>query len=253
VYAVVLAIALGTLAFGITAAVWSPVAGILPGLLVFAATAYAAFRRINGRLEAEMRQFADHIQNKQIDAAVATLERVRRDYGRWVPGLEAQVDGSLGLLDYAQLKFDRARPQLERGRGANWMSDVALACIHWRQKRTDDAWAAFGQAAKVHPKEAMVYVVWAILRARGGQRDEALAAVGQGLVRLPDHAQLKAVQTALANQRTPDVTALGPVWQQLFPEEALAQARLAARPPAASSAPSSFPQPRVGARHAHRR
>lgn len=250
-YSVLLALGAAAVAFAVTAAAFSPLAGILPALLVFFLVGYLVFRQINGRLEGEMKVFADHMQDRRIDMATAKMHEIRARYGKWVPTLESQIDASLGLMEYGQAKFDAARPLLEAGRGANWMAEVALGCLHWRQGRKPDAWASFDAAAQRTPKEAMIYAVWATLRSRDGQRDEALAAVGKGIAALPTHPLLRQIQATLANKQKLDTKDFPQAWFQFFPEEMMLKMRAEQQP---TVVPVPHPgAPRFGGRPAPRR
>src|SRR5690349_13666108 len=146
-YALLLASAAAAAVFLTTALLWSPIAGILPALLVFLLVGYFLFRRLSTRLEAEMRAVVDMLQGQRIDDARRRLEDIRLQWGRWVPLLDGQVEAQLGMIDYLQMKFDEALPKLEKGRYRNWTAEVCIAAIHWRRDRKDQAWKAFEAAA----------------------------------------------------------------------------------------------------------
>ncbi len=252
-YALLLAGAAAAAVFVATAFLWSPIAGILPGILVFLLVGYFLFRRLSTQLEAEMRGVVDLLQAQRIDEARTRLFAIRARWGRWVPLLAGQVEAQLGTIDYLQMKFDEALPQLEKGRYRNWTAEVCIGAVHWRRDRKPQAYQALEAAAATAPKEAMVYVVWATLKHRDGDREGALAAVGKGLKELPSHALLTSIQAVLANKRKLDTKSYPQTWFQFFPEELLQQMRMTGRRDGPPPGQPALPQQRFGARSAPRR
>jgi hypothetical protein len=251
-YSVIVAVSAALVAFAITAAVWSPVAGILPALLVFGLTTYLLVRRLNGVLDTEMKSIMEVMQAGRVEEGRARLEAIRKRWGRWVPYLSGQIDAQLGMIDYLQLKFDIAKPKLESGRARNWTAEVALGAIAWRQGRKDEAWKCFEAASVASSKEPMIYVVWATLRSRDGEREAAMAAIAKGLTALPGNPLLQQVQTTLANKRKLEPKTFPQTWYQFFPEELLQQMRMTGRRD--GPAPNQVvPAPRPGPRQAPRR
>lgn len=253
-YNLLLAIAAGAVVFLLTAFALSPIAGILPAVLVVGGVLYGLGRRTSRRVQAELAGVAPLLQQRKVDEAVALLEGVKQRHGRWQFLLSGQIDAQLGLLDYVQMKWDSARPKLEAGKWRNWSALVCLGAIDHRQGRKPQAWAHFAQAADASPNEILVYQVWATLLVRDGLRKEALAAVARGLEANKDNAALKDLQGRIANEKKIDTTAFGDNWYQFFPEDLMKQAVMRGRkgaPP--QGAVPQPPAPRIGARHAPRR
>jgi hypothetical protein len=63
--------------------------------------------------------------------------------------------------------------------------------------------------------------MWATLRARHGDRSEALEALALGLEAIPGNEPLRAMKKRIANKQKVDVTTFQMVWFQFFPEEAM--------------------------------
>lgn len=204
-------------------------AGILPGVLVAAGVAFVLTRRTTQAVQAELAGLAPLLQGGDIAGAKALLHGVSARHGRWQLFLEGQVASQLGMLDYMQLKFDEALPQLQAGRVRDWTADVAVACIHWRRDRLDDARRAFEAAASSRAKEPLVYVVWATCLARKGDRAGALAALSQGLEAIPDQPLLRQLKQTVANKRPIDTRTLPEGYLQFFPEDLAQQAVMRGR------------------------
>ena len=253
-YNVLLSLGAGALVGALAWALFGFLAAIVPALLVSVLAMFLLSRRTAGQVEAEVKRVLPLLQERRIDEAQTLLTAVKHKYGRWQLLLEGQIDAQLGMIDYLQMKFDEARPKLESGKWRNWSALLALAAIHWRQGRKDEAWKKFEEAASAGPKESLVYCVWATLLAREGLRKEALAAVAKGVAQQPTSQVLKDLQARVANDRKIDPKAFGELWFQYFPEDlAKEMVMRGRRAPGPLQQQQQGPQPRFGARHAPRR
>ncbi len=200
------------ISFAVAAAVFAlvgltlgPWAAIVPALLVFLGLVFVLSRRTGKQVEAALAPVAPLLQAGQVDEARALLA------------------AQLGLIDYLQLKFDKALPQLKRGRFRNWIAMTCIGCIHYRQGRKEEAWAEFEAAAGVQPKEAILYAVWATLAVRAGERDRALKALSRGLEAMPDSDLLKELKRTVANKKKINTRKFPDTWYQFFPEDMVRQ------------------------------
>lgn len=256
-------LAAGAAVFVLGAVAFGPFAGILPGLLVFVVVQFLVGRWSSAAIQKELAGVEPLLRDRKLDEAVALLRRVQQQWGRWQYLLDAQIEAQLGVLDYLQMKFDEARPKLEAGAkgpftwtafGRNPLALAMLACIHWRQGRKDEAWAAFASGAEATGTDPVFYQVWATLLARDGKRTEALQAVAKGLEAHAKHAALLDLQHRLANDKRVDPREFGQAWFQFFPEDLLKEQVMTGRKgPTPAGAPQRPPAPRYGARHAPRR
>lgn len=251
-YNILLSLLAGLLVFGLVAAWLGPVAGVVPALIVWGLALFGLTRRMGRILEGELAAVVPMLQERKISAAQTHLVGVKAKYARWQLLLSGQIDAQLGMIDYLQMKWDDALPKLERGKFRNWTALVCIGAIHYRQGRREQAWEALERAAKSAPKEAIVYVVWAVLRTRSGDRGEALAALKRGLGVLPDSALLQNLQKTIANKRKIKVDRFPEVWYQFFPEEFASKMMTRGRR-GGPQLPGQPPQPRFGGRSAPRR
>ena len=204
----------------------------LPAMFVFPALAFVLNRRTSQQVAEALAPLQAMVQGMQggvkslaerdakVDEMKALLRRVQAEYGDWQLLLRAQIEGQLGMLDYARGMFDAARPQLEAASTWDWTSQVALACARWRSGDLEGAWKALDVAARAGPKEPLVYAVGAILRLRKEQREEALTWLRKGLEGAPESAVLKTLRDRIANkEKVSPAEVLGQAWYQFFPEE----------------------------------
>lgn len=219
-----LTIVLSLLLAVITAAIvypifWTWYAPIPPAVLVGGLSFYLLTRWRASLVQREMLALVPLMQARQVDEAEALIDKVRAKHGPWVLLVKQQLGVQKGMIRYAQGKFDEAEPLLREGQWNNWQAHVALAAIHHRRGEPDKAWPHFQKAAKAQGKEAMIYVVWAVVAVRNKDRDRALKALTLGLSKLSDSKVLKALQTRIANKKKVDVRQLPQTWYHFFPED----------------------------------
>lgn len=203
--------------------------GIVPGLVVFPLLAFVMLRRTTQHVEAAMRPIqaiasepAPRTQveaNERMGRIRATMESVKATYANWQPLLSGQIDAQLGMLDYQMGRFDDALPRLQASRWKDGMTNLLIGCIYWRRQETDAAKKAFADAITAAPKEAMNYLLPAVLYSRAGDRELALSVLASSSESLPGHAQIKQMKARLANKQEADVTAFADAWRGFFPEE----------------------------------
>lgn len=251
---VLVSVGLGALvAVLILALGFGPIAAVFPSLLVSLGALMGLGWWRSKQVEAALAPVGPMLQGRQIDEARALIAKVRDEHGPWQLLLTGQLEAQLGMIDYLQLKFDDALPKLEAGR---WRNGVALGCIgaiHWRQGRKEQAYKALGEAVSATPKDVTLTCVRATLLARDGKRDEALAAVAEGLKALPDNKVLKDLQQKIANKQKVDPKTFGEAWYQYFPEDLAKEMMVKGRRGPLPAGLPQVPQPRIGASRAPRR
>jgi len=251
-YNVAISVALAAASFGLVALLLSPVAAIIPATMVFALAWWLLSRRIAKQVEEEMKALVPLLQARKVEEAKAKIASVQKRYGRWQILLERQLDAQVGMIDYLQMKFDAALPKLEKGKFRNWNALVCIGAIHHRKGRKEQAYESLASAAKVAPKESVVYLVWATLLTRDGKRTEALQALDGGLKAMPDSEHLKNLRNRVANKKKIDTKQFPQTWYQFFPEE-LAQQQLMRGRKRGPGPGQAAQQPRMSARQTRRR
>jgi tetratricopeptide (TPR) repeat protein len=201
-------------------ALWlSPMAGMVPAFLGFLITFIVITRRLTAKVQEEMAALPQLLQSGKIKPAQEKLRYIQKTYGPWQPMLTGQIEAQLGMIDYVQMRFKQALPQLEQGTFRNHLALLCIGAIHYREKRMDEAWATFKKARSSAKKETIVYLTWATLLARSGQRDKALHVLSDGLKVMPENAQLKNLRSTIANKKKINTKSFPDIWAQIFPEE----------------------------------
>ncbi len=247
-----LAISLGISAalFTVVALWLGPIAAVIPAILVLIGAMFFLGRRTSKAVEAEMAQIVPLLEARQVDAARAHVQGIKERHGRWQFGLDGQLDGQLGMIEYMTMKWDRALPLLQRGTFQNWTAHVCIGCIHYRRGDKSEAWASFEKAASASRKETIIYLVWATLLERSNDRPRALEVLKKGLEAQPDSAKLKELKARIANKKKVQVKAFGDQWYQFFPEDMAKQMMMRGT---RGQPQQQVVQPRIGARGAPRR
>lgn len=198
-------------------------APIIPAILATGVTFYLIFQRTTKAVQAQLETMAPLLQARDLEGAEALLEQVRKRYRLWVILLDQQISAQKGMLRYAQMKWDEAKPLLEKGTLYNWQARTALACIAYRKGDKPGAWEQLDKASNGNGKEAMIYVVWAVLAVRAGDRERALEALAKGEKKLPDSKVLKTIRKKVANKKKIKPKDLPEAWYHFFPEDLLQQ------------------------------
>lgn len=249
VVSVLVAIVVAAIVYPIFGTWYAPIA---PALLFGGLTFYLVFQQLTKRVQRRLEQLPALLEARDLQGAEALLDGVVRSYGWWVLLLDQQISAQKGMLRYAQMKWDEARPLLEKGTLYNWQARTALACIAYRKGDKEAAWEHLDKAANASGKEAMVYVVWAVLAVRSGQRDRALKALARGLDKKPDSKVLKDLRKRVQNKKKIKPDHLPEAWYHFFPEDLLQQMMVKGRRGGPPQLPPGvkpryqqpFPQPR---------
>jgi tetratricopeptide (TPR) repeat protein len=225
-------------------------AGFIPAILAFAAVFILLGRRTMQQVEAVAREAMADMQAGRADAAKQRL-LAAIPLGRWQFLVAEQLYGQVGMIDYMQavgLKMQRqltpaaarlaeARSHLEKSWTRDWRARAALAIVHHREGRVDDAVKVFEGASGGGAAEPMFWGLWAHVLNEAKRRDEALKVVGRGLEQNKGSAPLVEVQEALSNRKRPAFKkAFGEAWFQYFPDD-MSQEELIAMHTAATGKP----------------
>ncbi len=209
--------------------------GIAVGLLLFLASNFLLSRTIGKRMEREMKAAGDALAKGSAERAVEIL-KATYPLTRWQFLLRGQVDGQIGVILYAQRKFDEALPYLERSSNRHWMARGMLAVIYMRKKRIEEMEKVFKKAVSTNAKEGMLASLYAYCLVKVGKHEEAQAVLHRALKKLEGDARLEANLKALQNRKPMKMKRYGDIWYQFHLE----------RPPGAimGQRPRG-PQPRV--------
>lgn len=249
-YNILISVGAGAVVGIVLAQVMGSLPAIIPAVLVTGIAIYLLSRRTSAAVEQELAAVAPLLQQRKIKEAKQQIRSIQQKYGKWQLMLDGQLQAQLGLIDYLQMKFDEALPQLQKGRFQNWMAQTCIGAIHYRKGDKEKAFEELAAAASTAPKEAIVYLIWATLLTRDGKRTDALSALDQGLQSMPESQALKTLRNTIANKKKIKVKTFPESWYQFFPEDMAQQMMMRGR---RGQQQQQVPQPRMGVRNAPRR
>ena len=217
------------------------IAGIIPGVLALAIAYVLLARRTGQQLEAILRRSMVEFEALKPEKLVAIYQRTRSEKAvqdarnqvlqkvrgilheamalqKWQFLVGAQIHAQLGALDYMDQDYASARGHLEQAWSRNWMSQVQLSAIDWREDKRDLALARLAKATGPGEKEPLFWGVYAWMAAESGDKERALLIVSEGLKKLPGQKALTELADALRNQKKIQVASFGDAWYQFFPE-----------------------------------
>ena len=252
-YNIAISLAASAAVFALASFWLGPIAGFLPAILVMGGMLFFLSRRTGALVEAEIQKVVPLLQERKIDEAEAQLNRIKERYGRWQVLLSGQIDSQLGMIKYLQMKWDEALPMLEQGKWRNWTALTSIGCIHWRKGDKETAYSTLSDAADAAGNEALVYLIWATLLTRDGDRKRALEVLDQGLKAMPDSEYLKNLHKVVANKKKVNTKVFPQTWYQFFPEEMAQQMMMRGRRDGQVPGMPQAPNQRISARRAPRR
>ncbi|MEO8082445.1 MAG: tetratricopeptide repeat protein [Ardenticatenales bacterium] len=199
------------------------IAGLVATVAVFGGISYWVRQQLNQR----MPPIEQAVQGQRVEQALKLLEGLRV-LGRWQLGLNAVVDGQIGVITYAtKMDFDHAQPYLERAVVKNWHAKAMLAALHYKARRFDDANRVFEEAVRFNKKEAMLWAAYAWCESRRQNRAKAIEILQRALKALPNNADLKDNLSSLQQDKKLKMNAYTPEWWALHLERPPAKVLMA--------------------------
>lgn len=217
------------------------VAGFIPGFLALIISYVLLARRTGQQLEVVLRRAMAEFESLKPEKLMAIYQKTRSEKAvqdaraevlgkvrgilnegfaleRWQFLVGSQIHAQLGALDYMDQDYASARGHLEKAWSRNWMSQVQLSAIDWREDRRKEALARLEKAKGPGEKEALFWGVYTWMMAESGDVAKALLIVSEGLKKIPGHKALGELADALRNQKKIQVSVFGDAWYQFFPE-----------------------------------
>jgi hypothetical protein len=222
-YNIGIAIGIGAAIFVAVMAAFGAKAAFLPGLIAFGVAFYFLSRRVARLIEADLAGLVPMLQERRVDEARSKLAAVKAQWSKWQVLLDGQLEAQIGMIDYLQMKFDEAKPRLEKGKWRNGTALAALGCIAWRKSDPSAAFQYFDKAVAANDKDPVMYLIWAVLLDRAQKREEALRVLDRGMKAVPGSSMLSDLHSTIANKRRVEVRQLPQLWYQFFPEDLQAQ------------------------------
>jgi len=191
--------------------------GIALGAIAFFASNFVLGRIIGKKVEARMQEVGQTLTKGRPERAIEIL-KTAYPLTRWQFMLRGQVDGQIGVILYAQRKFDEALPYLEKASNRHWMARAMLGVTYFKRSRFTEMDEVFQKAIAANRKEGMLASLYAYCLAKRGQPEQALDVLNRALKKLEGDARLTANINAVQNKKPIKMKAYGDVWYQFHLE-----------------------------------
>lgn len=196
----VLSLAAGLAAFAGTAAVFSWLPAIFPGVIValgvYVWLAQRALKEMNALNERAQKELSAQRIDRAVEIFRSGLPLARQQF-LVGPVLHANI----GSLLYMKQDFEAARPHLEQGYVRNYMARAMLACLHYKKKDEAAMRREFEAAVRYGKKEGLIWSTYAYCLEKLGGRDEAMKVLARAVAANPADERLKANLLALQNNK----------------------------------------------------
>lgn len=197
-------------------------AGIIPGVIAFAATFILLGRRLQGRIaalgEAVKKELSampanQREQKVKLEKAVKILEEGLR-YGKWQFLVGPSIHSQIGQLRYTFKDYDGALEHFKQGSPRDYYGKAMEGALWYQRKDPAKMEAAFEEAVKHGKKEAIVWAVYAWCLLQLKEKDKALKVMARAVEANPTEEKLKAGLTALQNDKKLKMKPYEPMWWQ---------------------------------------
>jgi len=222
-YNLLISVALGVvIAVAIRLFQFPLLAGIIPGLIAFAATFILLGRRLQVRItalgEAVKKELSSMTANQReqrvkLDKAVKILEDGLR-YARWQFLVGPSIHSQIGQLKYTFKDYDGALEHFKQGTPRDYFGKAMEGALWFQRKDAEKMRAAFEQAVKHGKKEAIIWAVYAWCLLQQKEKEQALKVMARAVEANPTEEKLKAGLTALQNDKKLKMKPYEPMWWQ---------------------------------------
>lgn len=171
-------------------------------------------RRFMNKLTAVFNSCERDIKAGKPDIAIEKMKQGYA-YAKWQFMVKEQIDSQIGIILYANKRFEEAFPYLKSSLKSNWMAMSMLAAYYYRQKNYTDMKAVMEKSAKANKKDSFTQCLNAYFLAETGDVDAAIAALVNAQKKLPSDEKLESALDALRNKKKIKMQSYGALWMQL--------------------------------------
>lgn len=100
------------------------------------------------------------IKSGKTDIAIEKLKTGYK-YSKWQFLVKEQIDSQIGIILYANKRFDEALPYLKKALKSNWMAMSMLAAYYYRQKDYTNMKAVMEKSSKANKKDSFTQCLYA--------------------------------------------------------------------------------------------
>lgn len=188
-------------------------AGIMfvTGLLLFN---FFVGRYFMNKLTAVFNSTEKDIRAGRADAAIEKMKYGYK-YAKWQFLVRQQIDSQIGIILYANKRFDEAVPYLKKALKSNWMAMSMLAAYYYRQKDYSNMLAVMEKSSKANKKDSFTQALYAYFLSETGDVDKAIEVLSKAIKKLPEDERLISAADALRNRKKIKMQSYGTLWLQL--------------------------------------
>ena len=181
------------------------------GILVFN---FFMGRYFMNKLTAVFNSTEKDIKSGKADIAIEKMKTGYK-YAKWQFLVKQQIDSQIGIILYANKRFDEALPYLKNSLKANWMSMSMLAAYYYKQKDYANMKAVMEKSSKANKKDSFTQCLYAYFLSETRDVDGAIAVLAKAMKKLPSDERLQNASDALKNKKKIKMQAYGTLWLQL--------------------------------------
>ncbi len=183
----------------------------IAGVLVFN---FLVGRYFMNKLTAVFNSTEKDIKSGKADAAIEKMKTGYK-YAKWQFLVKQQIDSQIGIILYANKRFDEALPYLKRSLKGNYMAMSMLAAYYYKQKDYDNMKAVMEKSSKANKKDSFTQCLYAYFLSETGDVDGAIAVLTKAIKKIPSDERLQNASDALKNRKKIKMQAYGTLWLQL--------------------------------------
>lgn len=183
----------------------------IAGVLVFN---FLVGRYFMNKLTAVFNSTEKDIKSGKADVAIEKMKTGYK-YAKWQFLVKQQIDSQIGIILYANKRFDEALPYLKRSLKGNYMAMSMLAAYYYKQKDYDNMKAVMEKSSKANKKDSFTQCLYAYFLSETGDVDGAIAVLTKAIKKIPSDERLQNASDALKNRKKIKMQAYGTLWLQL--------------------------------------
>lgn len=145
------------------------------------------------------------------------IEKMKQGYkfAKWQFFVVRQIDSQIGIILYANKRFDEAIPFLKKTMKNNYMAMAMLGAFYFKNKKYDEMKKVMADSAKANKKDGFTQALNAYFLAEIGETDKAIAALVKANKKMPTDEKIENALDALKNQKKIKMQNYGALWMQL--------------------------------------
>lgn len=183
-------------------------------VLVVVAFNFFTGRYFMGKITEIFNSTEKDIRNGKFEIAIEKIKTAYK-YKNWQFLVKQQIDSQIGVILYANKKFQEALPYLVVSSPKNYMAMSMLAAYYYKQKEYDKVYDTMARASKANKKDCFTQVLYAYFLSETGKVDEALIVLSKAEKKITSDERLQLAADALRNRKKIKMQAFGPLWLQL--------------------------------------